>query len=365
MGIWRVFFSLLLAASLLASIGGCGLDAENESSKNAPQIDEPNGLVWEPALLELAARGDDDHRRDVACRLVNRSGVEIRIISVRTNCACTMAGPLEHTILRPGDAVPLQFAVSFPSHGRKDSVVNVVVEPADIAAPPLHIVLEGPERPVPYLEFVPKQLRLAGRRPGETVTQACEISAVEQSGSEPWLNGAFDPAGVVEVEFDGLPTEEPRGDRVLRTYRFRVQGKLPQQSDAPERFSLRLKGTSAVTRNDAPFHIPGVRLLLPLARIVPAQIALRRSELAEWPVVRRVMIVTDDEGDFSVETPTNLPPWLTINQVTGGGAPRARMFEVQVTEPPMERIEISETFQFDIRSNDDRGTVGLGMSIAQ
>lgn len=339
----------LLLSVLSTFVCGCGTEAPAEV------VAKPGGLVAEPSLLELTADAGSGRRRDVVCRLVNRSDRDVRIVSVETTCACTLAAPLERTTLKPGEAVPLRLTVSMPSEGVKESAVNVAVEPSDVAAPSLRLVLRGPERPLPYLFHMPERLRLAGRRAGEELTQECEVSAIERPGSEPWLRGVVDPAGEVVVRFDPKPVEEPYGRHVLRRYRFTITGRLPETPDAPQPFALALTAEPKAARSGFPVAIQGTWVLEPLARIVPAQLTLRRSEVSAWPVIRRVLVVTERPEDVSVEPPMTLPEWLSLRQVESE-AGRLRTFEVEIAEPPAAAGLLSETLPFGLRSESDGGS---------
>ena len=344
----------VLLATILASCG-CGTDAT--VSAKTPGA----GLVLEPASLELRADDRDDRHRDVTCRLVNRGNEEIRITSVDTSCACTLAAPLEKTRLKPGESVPLRLKASLPYYGRKESLVKVAVEPASVAVSTLRLILHGPERPVPHVELVPDHLRLSGRRPGETVSQEFQIATIERPNTEPWIRGFADPTGEVEVVLTAAPFEEPRGELVLRTYQYRVEAALPGTADATERFTLVVNGDPMVTRNSSPVVIHGIRVLVPLVHVVPAQLVVRRKELAEGPVTRRVLVITT-EGGLSLDPPHELPEWITLEPVGANGSPQTQAFDITFTAPSSHE-ETVETVQFGVREAALRDTAVLVVSV--
>lgn len=345
----------VLYALLFAACCGCGTDATVSAETQG------TGLVLEPASLELRADDMSDRQQDVTCRLINRGGEEVRITSVDTSCACTLAGPLEKTRLKPGESVPLRLKASLPAYGRKESLVKVSVEPASVASSTLRLILHGPERPVPHVELVPGQLLLSGRRPGEAVLQEFEVTTLERADAEPWIRGITDPTGEVEVVLTAAPSEEPRGELALRTYRFRAEATLPEKTDVARRFTLTVEGDPAATRNGSPLAIHGTRVAVPLVQVVPAQIVLQRSKIADWPVTRRVMIVANDEEGVSLEVPSELPEWINLKPIEGNGSARVRTFEITVADPPTGNL--TETLLFGVGAEAFQATAGLAVSL--
>lgn len=345
---------------LSAILAGCGFNDSRSADAASSRPGARAAVAWDPPLLELTATSDASPVRVIDCKLINHSDADVRILAVRANCTCTIAEPLERTVLKPREAVWLRLKVSFPAHGTRQSTVNLTVDPPGVEAPQLRLVLHGPERPVPYIEAAPEQLRLVGTRPGETVSQGFQIGAVESSRSDPWILGASATAGGVEVELVGVLSENISIDRVRRSYQFRMTGRVPNDVDAPERISVALSTSSGEQPDGAPPSIPASLVTLPLARAVPTQIALSGPELSRGAITRRVMIVVEDAEDYVVTPPTDLPAWITVAPLNELSSKRVRLFEVRISEPP---LDAREALRFSVQRAKIAGSAELVVTV--
>lgn len=337
-----------LLLSLLFS-AGCGGDASEVSGR----------LTVEPSVLELSGDSRQDPRREVSCRLTNDSSRPVRVASIQTSCSCTIADPLERTSLKPGESVPLRLQVTLPVYGRKEAAVTIEADPPSASPPRLRLILHGPARPVPFVESLPQDIWLSGHLPGESVTRECEITTVEAPASEPWIRGLSTADNGIEARPEGPPEESPFGDRIRRVYRFRITGTLPQTTEGAEYFSLSLDVATPVG-DAAGARIRGKRFLDAVARVVPAEIVVRQSDVREHPVKRTVLVVADDDDLITLDPPPNLPAWIAVRRAEPQAADRLHSLELMISDPPA--AGLVETLRFTARSK-NHGPVSADLTV--
>ncbi|MBA3312341.1 MAG: hypothetical protein H0T47_03470 [Planctomycetaceae bacterium] len=301
-------------------------------------------------MIELVATDGEPTERDVVCRVINHGSASVRIKGVHTSCTCTVAEPFEVEELSAGTEMPLRLRVSLPTYGQKEAIAKLLVEGETALLPEVRIVMRGGTEPVPYLLSRPNEIRLAGRRSGEIISQPLQIVTVEAAGSVPWVRGFLDPAGRMSVVPDGGLHEEPRPGtgEVSRTYRFRVSGQLADGASRTERFSLQMLPALSEIGSDGTVTIPAEMILEPAVRIVPTQLVVDGTA-PEWPVRRRVMVITDADTKPEISSVARLPDWLSIELTESQG--RIHRYDITVAKIARSTPK-STTVRWAIRSGD-------------
>ncbi len=304
---------------LSAMAVGCGLDASSNPS--------PSGGAF--AANDLIIRKDLDTDQipvSISPVFTNHGTKRLDILEVKTGCACTLVDKLSKYSLLPGDSVPIPLRITPPAHGRQSLRVEVLTEPASQEGS-LRLTVIGDEVKTPHMINLPDQLLLVYTHLDRPVAVQGRISTLEARNSSPWLVGVgVGEPGLQgwEVKLNGPLDEEPSisSEAVTRHYAVTLSGAPRTPLSNPVHITARLVAKSEDGEQSIPPPIRFRVQYMPLCRCLPEKITF--SDHPDHHT-QTCLIVFHDTSDWSVESVSQMPSWLSHRIMPTNGAPTNRL----------------------------------------
>jgi hypothetical protein len=204
---------------------GCASRTATEvsgASQSASLVVTPDRLVVSRDSL------DDPPQRRVTFELSNDGPDVMRIETISASCGCTVIDQLKSNVLNPGEHVELTAMVDLPRYGSKQSVVTVRAQSQgdDPSARSLRIpiILNGLDRPLPWIEIQPKELTMTTTNPAESLRRDFVVSTHEaHEPTSAWLTGYASSDDRVRLTSFKMTTEQRGELYVYREYTGTVE----------------------------------------------------------------------------------------------------------------------------------------------
>lgn len=324
----------------------------------------PGILVIDPPEATVTAgEGGDASPREVTFKLHNKGGQPLTIGRIETPCCNSgvTAEPIKNRTVQPGQSTDLVLKASPPRIGHFDKFVQVHTNVDSGRSATITIHFAGEELHPPYMIGVkPLDLELSGTKPGMEVKHEMKICAVEREADAPWITGLKSNNDDVFITPVGTPEERAmdKGD-VNRCYTFQVTASVPASVDA------RTAAAITVSVSQAPQTPPNgffafVRLSPPM-RAVPSSLMVSSRSSSEFPIERKILLVSSSDRVGTLTVASDLPDWLEVTE-DGGSAPnRTKRYRLRITCPDSRPSVLDTTLEF--RSDEEGSFVKVPIRI--
>ncbi len=304
-------------ARLLCLIGLCGLlgcNAKSQSSTSA-RFGE---LIVEPIEIRVERRkkSKDDHEAtSTRLTLTNAGNEAFEVSAVESSCACTVAELPKNRRVEPGKSLTLNVTVHVPDVGSRQGFVRINSTASKTPTIVIPVHLKGDELHPPYFLYAPKDVELVGNSPGDKVQTTWSVATFELQNEPSWILGVEPIIDAnLQIELEREPSEKAVVDDVVeRQYSFLVTAVTPPTPDEDTRsyvtFRLSQPSRKPVGRSSV------TAKFRPLIRLAPDAFHIDVPSAKEFPIQRRVVLISEDENVSAVRLPENSPPWLRLEEI--------------------------------------------------
>lgn len=303
-----------LLCLIVLTCGLFGCETKNPISTSA-RFGE---LVSEPIEIrvERRAKSKDDHEASTARLTLTNAGTEaIELSAIESSCACTVAELPKNRRVEPGKSLTLNVTVHVPDVGSRQGFVriNSTASKTPTIVVPVH--LKGDELHPPYFLYEPKDVELIGNDAGNKIQTTWSVATFERRSEPSWILGV-EPIidSSVQIELEGEPSEKVVVDDVVeRQYSFLVTAVTPSTPDEDSRayvtFRLSQPSRKSVGRSAVTVKFR------PLIRLAPDAFHIDVPSAEEFPIRRKVVLISEEENVSAIRMAENSPPWFSLEEI--------------------------------------------------
>lgn len=309
---------------LLLMISGIFLATDQKSEET-----HAGGLFADQSTFEIHSQGKVSEVERLMVQLRNTSNTPISITDVRTTCGCTIPGrpPLEP--IPPGMAFELPLSITLPAVGTKRISVTVTSDCVQTPLVRLQIAAIGRSIAAPYLKAGPQQVRLSASRPGVTVEREFVLETIEMRDASPWIVGLQGASTWLRAELLGSPeSADYLSEFVKRSYRFRVTGTLPNDSNKRANASLTLVTNPRSTGESPVISLTGE--IIPPVRAIPSRFAVRFED-GKVLVERTLVLAGEGVGKWTCQV-DHVPDGISIASISKAQENNTKRFLVSINQ---------------------------------
>lgn len=204
-------------------------------------------LQASPRHLVIPSDTDGTGKRRYSIELANCGFGELKILSVKGSCGCTLIDEFPSATLKPGQSSTISGIVSLPLVGSKRAQIDVIYSIGDRVEEYIIPISMSPRMTnMPSISEAPLIISLTSRHPGELIVHQFSFELVERVNDKvSQLQSVTASIPDVDIEIlDDTSTRQINPLQQLRTVQCRLRSRAPE----PERPVL--YGEIEFTRND-------------------------------------------------------------------------------------------------------------------
>lgn len=267
---------------------------------------------------------------DAVVQIVNRGNVAVEIHAVTTTCGCSTTGPLEPSLLKPGDVGRLSIHGDTRPSGQKRVHIVLETDHPELPRWTFTVQIRGQEPTPPFVTQRFRDVELTTTKEDEDLTAVAQVESIENALEGPWITRVSSNSPDVEISEPRVIDTTFRTDRVAqRTYQ--IQLRFPAAAWPGE--SLWTGEFRIETRTEPAMPTPLWRFVLqresPIA-VHPDRIFVAAKELAAGPVQRTVRLWRRDGAALRLEQWSASGTGLVLEPSLGSDAAPLQVVRVTI-----------------------------------